>query len=78
MLTLISSPKTDEHGNLFSYQYYTIVFVLITEVIALLLGFSFSLIPQFFHTEKVMHIRHVSKDFSKLLDVGCCLLSRLV
>ena len=41
MLTLTSSPKTDEHGNLFSYQYYTIVFVLITEAIALLLGFPF-------------------------------------
>ena len=41
MLTLISSPKTDEHGSLFSYQYYTIFFVLITEAIALLLGFPF-------------------------------------
>ena len=72
MLTLTSSPKTDEHGSLFSYQYYTILFVFITEAIALLLGISISLIPLFSHRKNVAY-KACFERFFKV--VGCGVLS---
>ena len=68
MLTLFSSPKTDEHGSLFSYQYYSVLVITIVEVSLLLLGFICSVIPLFSHRKSVAYKTCIERIFKV---VGC-------